>query len=210
MSTCILVLGTPRSGTSCVAGILHHLGVPMGKHLLPPDDLNPGGYFQDREFDALITKHLSDNWPVWDTAKRDPDDPTATKITELAAARSEEYPLWGVKSNRMIFFLEAFLKGAGRDVRIINTQRPQAAAIASWRARVDPIDETGTVIKRIAVGIPAALAACDVAPSLVVDFDSMIDSPAATVERIAAVAGLDATTSAVSWINKEWRRFTDG
>ena len=53
-STCILVLGTPRSGTSCVAGILHHLGVVMGEQFLEADDWNPAGYFQDVEFETFL------------------------------------------------------------------------------------------------------------------------------------------------------------
>ena len=32
--TCYLVMGQPRSGTSLVAGILHHLGIPMGERTL--------------------------------------------------------------------------------------------------------------------------------------------------------------------------------
>ena len=48
----ILVLGSPRSGTSLTAGILTILGVDMGKNR-GSDYLNPTGYFEDTEVLSL-------------------------------------------------------------------------------------------------------------------------------------------------------------
>jgi hypothetical protein len=42
----IIVTGTGRSGTSCVAGALHYLGVDMGPPFIPPNHRNPHGYFE--------------------------------------------------------------------------------------------------------------------------------------------------------------------
>ncbi len=43
----ILVLGMHRSGTSALAGTLHHLGVEVGSGLVEPTKDNPRGYFED-------------------------------------------------------------------------------------------------------------------------------------------------------------------
>jgi len=49
----IAVLGCYRSGSSAVAGILHHLGVFMGEKFDDPSKGNPRGYFEDIEFKDL-------------------------------------------------------------------------------------------------------------------------------------------------------------
>jgi hypothetical protein len=42
------VIGVPRSGTSLLAGILHALGVPMGRQWVPlPDGWQPDGSYAD-------------------------------------------------------------------------------------------------------------------------------------------------------------------
>jgi hypothetical protein len=43
-----VILGCGRSGTSLTAGLLVSAGYDAGKRLLPPDDANPGGFFEDR------------------------------------------------------------------------------------------------------------------------------------------------------------------
>ncbi len=48
-SRCVVVLGTGRSGPSAVAGILHTLGVSVGRNLLGSNRSNPRGYFEDRD-----------------------------------------------------------------------------------------------------------------------------------------------------------------
>jgi hypothetical protein len=46
----ILVVGAGRSGTSAVAGVLHHLGADMGGPFIGADDNNVYGTFEDRAF----------------------------------------------------------------------------------------------------------------------------------------------------------------
>lgn len=48
----VIVLGSPRSGTSMTAGILSILGVDMG-NIRKPDSSNPKGYFEDLDFQKL-------------------------------------------------------------------------------------------------------------------------------------------------------------
>lgn len=50
----VVVAGQPRSGTSCTAGVLHHLGVPMGERFLPAAPANPVGYFEELELEAYL------------------------------------------------------------------------------------------------------------------------------------------------------------
>jgi len=54
MTIPVMVMGPYRTGTSCVAGILHHLGVHWGSQVGPGDELNPKGYFEDLKFANLV------------------------------------------------------------------------------------------------------------------------------------------------------------
>jgi hypothetical protein len=46
----IVIVGPGRCGTSCVAGVLHHLGVFIGSRLVGADVSNPYGHFEDCDF----------------------------------------------------------------------------------------------------------------------------------------------------------------
>jgi hypothetical protein len=48
-----LILGSGRSGTSMLAGSLRLADYYMGAHLIPADESNPKGYFEDDEINAI-------------------------------------------------------------------------------------------------------------------------------------------------------------
>lgn len=106
-SQCFLVIGAPRSGTSCVAGILHHLGVFMGERLLPPNRMNPTGFFHDLDFEAAFSE---------------PDS-----LKPLIEKRSN-MERWGLKSHRAAQFIKMF-----PSPRLILLRRLTKHSKASWR-----------------------------------------------------------------------------
>lgn len=80
LPTMVVVAGPPRTGTSCVAGMLHLLGVPMGKSLLKPNRNNPKGYYEDETLlrfvmsltEAQKTKEDIIEWfRVWANTRRE-------------------------------------------------------------------------------------------------------------------------------------------
>lgn len=52
----IIVLGVHRSGTSCTAGVLDRLGVPMGVSGLRPNSGNPRGFYEDRGLRYILKR----------------------------------------------------------------------------------------------------------------------------------------------------------
>src|SRR5512145_1476064 len=44
----VIVSGCGRSGTSAVAAMLHRSGLSVGHDLIPPDEGNADGYFEER------------------------------------------------------------------------------------------------------------------------------------------------------------------
>lgn len=60
-----LITGMHRSGTSLVAGILAEAGFDLGRDLLPANEANPKGYFEDREcvvLNELILRSVGRCW----------------------------------------------------------------------------------------------------------------------------------------------------
>lgn len=210
MSKCFLVLGTPRSGTSCVAGILHHLGIPMGEKFPDADVWNPAGYFQDIEFEVIVAEELRCQFPVWREV-RDKDHTSGdTRIRNLAIKRRMAYDTWGVKSNRLVYFLDAFIEGA-EDVSIITTERSLKTSIESWQARAAcEKDIAAEVIRNMSEAIKLSLALCKKEPILEINYDDLIQNPKLWVEQIAGVTNLPVTEEAIRWVNSDLRRYFDG
>jgi hypothetical protein len=64
MRNCI-ILGAGRSGTSMLAGTLSTAGYYMGAHLIPADEANPKGYFEDDEINAINEALLAPVTPAF-------------------------------------------------------------------------------------------------------------------------------------------------
>ena len=95
--SCVIVLGCYRSGTSAVAGILHHLGVMMGKEFDKPAKSNPTGYYEDLEFKRLFDmmaegKDVEGPYYVRNPFTKEPDFGVASinyDLSELLARATE-------------------------------------------------------------------------------------------------------------------------
>lgn len=48
-----LIMGSGRSGTSLLAGLFRNAGYFMGETLIPPNESNPKGFFEDREINGI-------------------------------------------------------------------------------------------------------------------------------------------------------------
>lgn len=92
----IIVLGCYRSGTSAIAGILHHLGVFMGEKFDNPTHANPKGYFEDIEFKRLFK--------MWTEGKE-----VEGLVDNLIKQRDLVHPLWGIKDPQMCLFFDKFV-----------------------------------------------------------------------------------------------------
>ena len=118
MSRSVIVLGQHRSGTSAIAGILHHLGIPMGvpgaiesaTHTVdgwPAFPSNPHGQFEDNDFVKIFDAgHGSWECPVWWQYS----EKTATAAANLIKKREATHDLWGLKSPQLCYTLTYLLK----------------------------------------------------------------------------------------------------
>lgn len=210
MPTCYLVIGTPRSGTSMVAGVLHKLGVIMGERIGDnpdgsprydfddPDDWNIKGYFQDAAFVNLFQEAYGFVFP--DTAPA----LSATlrqRLRALVAARNAAAVAagtdWGVKEPHLAYCLPQFVNACqlvGTTVKIIATQRDVARSAASWAFRTgDDLTEATRKINAVRTRAVAAFQAGGFSTAngnlIVGNFDDFIERPRVAVRVLAAFVG---------------------
>ena len=198
MSTCYLVLGTPRSGTSLVSGILHTLGINMGDDLMDGDEMNPAGYFQDWEFEELFSdlEFMPLSIPQ--------DHPDRVKLRQIISRNFASKSMWGVKLRLAPLVLDEFL-GLGQ-VKIIVTNRTITKSIASLQRWSEPWDQDpAEVITRSKATI---INSVKDKPHLVVDFDDLVNHPVVGTARIASFAGLTLKQSeATAFVQPHLRRY---
>lgn len=113
--TCIAVLGCYRSGTSAIAGILHHLGVFMGDVFDPPSSNNSTGYFEDIEFKSFHTK--------FDGGELDGNPSLMNDYVDLIKKRESEKKLWGLKDPLLCTNLFRLISNLKTDHKLIVCHR---------------------------------------------------------------------------------------
>lgn len=113
----LIVVGMHRSGTSALMGALHQLGLHLGNHLLPEQDDNKAGFWENAQivaFNQRFLEHFNRDWhsvlplPAFDP--KDSDLPG--KVAELAVLLETERgnaSCLGIKDPRMCRLLPFWL-----------------------------------------------------------------------------------------------------
>lgn len=205
MPVAVLILGTPRSGTSAVAGVLSKLGIDMGRDFMPATEMNPKGFFQCLDFEELFDgqEHYMPRVDL------NADAEFVRRLRTVVAAKCGTGRDWGLKSGRLAFVLPTVLSACDYPVRLIVTRRDRERSKASWLQHIPDTDgiQTGNeTIEEAAAAVEKAVPASGLTP-LVVDFDRLIDDAEATVRRIAEFVGRPCTEAALSHVDASLRRY---
>lgn len=212
-STCVLVIGTPRSGTSCVAGLCHKLGIMMGEPLISEDgnprfdwpgadEWNATGYYQDAPMENLESAIFSDGFAGWSVDELQPEH--EARLAEIIALRESYGVDWGSKTSRMGFLLPHFLRLCKSDVRIITTTRLKSESVASWKAMIGHSDEKSQAIIDATASVRDMVKTLGV-PTLNVTFDDLMASPE-IIGQIAEFVGRGVTDAARQHVDAGLRR----
>jgi hypothetical protein len=118
----LLVTGAGRSGTSTVAGALHHLGVHVPGPYLDANPSNPRGFYESRwsvEFHNRLLKragvNITDGRPEALEVMRDAvNDADAARLTEWLAEDAGNQPVTLVKDPRSSWTLDLWGRAAER------------------------------------------------------------------------------------------------
>lgn len=128
----ILVTGCGRSGTSAVAQILHNSGISVGRDLIPPDEGNAEGYFEERAIvemnDRILLAAGIQHWFAEPSRAEiiAAAEPHLDTMRELAA---EATPAW--KDPRFSWTLEAWNSVLSEPPRLIVCLRSPGEVVAS-------------------------------------------------------------------------------
>jgi len=182
----IAVLGCYRSGSSAVAGMLHHLGVFMGEKFDPPSKGNPRGYFEDIEFKDLHKLAMEGK----DVSK---------EYKKLVDHRCN-LPIWGLKDPRLCILMDKLPLDPDY---VICTHRPIEDISKSLQRVLPQIQffSTGSLVKRYLQGRDQWLHTYP-GPVMDVRFDELMNNPYRMVQAIATFVSVPFRESAVKFISR--------
>lgn len=202
-----LILGTPRSGTSCVGGILHRLGIHMGDRSIPANPMNPLGFYQDVDFDALFHDTMPDGMYIPETDFKLPED-KIIRLKELIEERCKHRIDWGVKCSRMSFIFDDFRRFCTNEIKLIITQRDPELSIASMSNWLNENHQSARQMITRAVKMLDKVASTTDLPVLTINYPNLIEYPAENVATIADYCGKEVNQEAIDFVKKELARFT--
>ncbi len=138
-----MVLSLPGSGSSAVAGVLHHLGVMMGETLVGADRSNPTGHYEDQNFRQLLYRYRKDKL-------------TLKAMGGFLESRFAAYKIWGLKEPALLEAINELAASLnGRDARFILTMRDKTACVRSYQAKIstlfgpDAVEQMGATTTKL-------------------------------------------------------------
>ena len=188
----ICVLGVPRGGTSMVAGILRHLGVPMGLNIENATN-------EDRAF----LNHRGERRLFWDPNRSSDRDQYISSILTLIEQRNTAFPTWGWKDPIALYYIREILPALRNICFIVVTRDPGAVAqrerlseaVASRRKILDYMRICVTDYNRIMELILER--SC---PTLLVSYERTLRAPVKAGLKIAQFAGWEVPPGFEEWL----------
>lgn len=156
--TLILVTGQHRSGTSAVAGCLEQLGVYLGSRLMPANEANPKGYFEDTRAVGIHDRLLGELGASWDRPEDVGKSWRATMAADVAVGSatgllyefSLSSKLFAIKDPRASLFVplwqEACRRAEVRLTLLIPKRLNEASAMSLMRREGWSMDRAKGVV----------------------------------------------------------------
>jgi hypothetical protein len=198
---CLVVLGMHRSGTSALAGILHFLGVDLGKDLMPPvEGDNPKGFFENNKIVYFNETLLESLHSAWDDLFPLPEhwrqqEHLSTYRQEMLAVLASEFndnSLFSIKDPRMClllpFWQQIFAERQIIPSYLIIVRNP--LEVAASLAKRNGFSSEKSVILWMNAMLPAELYSRN-HPRVFVSFDNLLKNPFETIIFISRVLSLD-------------------
>jgi len=171
----ILVIGSPRSGTSVVAGVLHHLGVDMGKFYIRPDTQNPTGYFEDADIVKNDMNSYDNDREKW-----------GVRFMELTKDRRDP---WGFKTPTLCVTIKDVrenLEKRGFIPRYIYVKRNlenNIKALEKHHGRDDAREQIILQQENIKANLPTK-------GTFIIDYEALVGDPIKTLREVVEFLGI--------------------
>ena len=180
----VAVVGTGRSGTSLTAGILHHLGISMGRHLRAPSPANPRGFFEALPLLEICRERCS------------PQNRIRKFRRWAIERRKRDGDVIGCKYALLCHQIPEMVKAWPR-LKIVSINRPLDEIVSSMvKARIDKPFDNPRAMERLA---KSRITARDQAFAklkldvLHLEFSSILSDPAATIDALCKFTGISPT-----------------
>jgi hypothetical protein len=195
----LIVLGMQRSGTSASTCMAAALGFDLGEDLLPPGPDNPKGFFEDLELLAINRDLLTAGAAAWDTlgfrleaVSEEAPAPLRERARAWLAARGAGTRPFAAKDPslpRLLPFWQSLFaeNPAIRPAYLLVYRHPESVALSL--ARRDRMGRTYAFLLW-QEHLLAALRHTEGTRRVLIDYDALIDAPAATLRTVAASLGL--------------------
>lgn len=188
----IFVVGMGHSGTSAMAGLLHHAGIFIGKDLIGAGAQNEKGHFehvQTVNVNELLLALIGAQWLYSEVEPK--------KITELQVDWTQdlvvrtlkhhfgEHQLFALKDPRLCLLLPLYIKAArelGYTPKIITVSRPLPEIVESLlRSSTMSYEHAKRISMHYIQHIKRNIQNTD---KLIVSYEELIDDPMAVVQRL--------------------------
>ncbi len=120
----IFVCAPQRSGTSCVSGILHYLGIPMGRSWIKANRGNPGGYFEDAALRRISWSAVEETLSPRPRNRRN----GVQLLRRWLKRRSSDGPIIGAKYPALSMAIPAVVEAWPNVKFIVPVRDPEASA----------------------------------------------------------------------------------
>jgi 2-polyprenyl-3-methyl-5-hydroxy-6-metoxy-1,4-benzoquinol methylase len=197
----IMVLGMHRSGTSALAGMLHHLGIDFGRNLVAASPgVNARGFWEHPGIMAVHDRVLESLGSHWHDVCPLPDQwwqaggiaGFRAELTDILARDYDEERIWGIKDPRLARLLPLWhdvLRALGRTPHHVLILRDPGAVAASLGRRdgFEPIKSRLLWVDHLIGAERFSRGQSRVA----VDYDRLLDDWRAAAAAITQGCGLD-------------------
>jgi len=202
-----IVVGLHRSGTSAVAGVLHHLGINMGLELMPANDSNLRGFYEDMVAYRLHQQMIG----PWERPLVRVTPELREQYHAYFRERESYYDHNGLKDPRLCYLLpETLQRVSPQNTKIITTYRSLRASAKSIAERQAlSIEDALRVAGEYDLERARSLHEAEELgiPILDVLYNQLVSDPARVVGVIAGFVGMDVTEEAVEFIEPGLRHY---
>jgi len=207
----VVVLGSPRSGTSMISGLLSILGVDMGDVRLP-DFENPTGYYEDVAFSQLIAELFTAadsrangfNPPSPDLIRAQfPKFTDKARLLIEQRSANAKSDIWGWKVIGTAFILDLFLPYLDDPYVVVVLRNPLdiAQSMVNYARRKNyakiGLLEALRLANKYYDSIFAFLDKNPELPRMFVSYEATVNNPRQQVKRLADFLDLKATHAQV-------------
>ncbi|WP_233832757.1 sulfotransferase family protein [Paraburkholderia sp. ZP32-5] len=195
----LVVLGMHRSGTSATARAMTALGADLGNRLLPAaDGNNDKGFFEDYDIVKLNVELMAAAGMDWhtlgelDLSRIPPERLDAFQTEALMTLRGKcagkVFAMKDPRLSRLIKFWKPVFDCVGVPVKYVLSVR-HPLSVARSLAKRDGMAEEKALHLWLEHVVPSLVETRD-RERVIVDYDCLLDQPAAELERIAAQLSL--------------------